>query len=210
MKKLKIFLLLILSFMFYGFCEDINSQIISEAPNEIIQESIPVRKTINYDFIYQLITNGVTIIVAFIAGYLPSYLNKKNDSKKKKSEKIESLYVDVSEWFNSSFLGLTAFNMVLRGEMTSNQYDEWFTKNCAKGNYLRSEISLYLYFPDIEKEYKDMIKAVQNAFSYTWTLKAKTHFTETDLKKYREYVALSNNNFEKFKNKLIEETRHCK
>ena len=58
--------------MFYGFCEDINSQIISEAPNEIIQESIPVRKTINYDFIYQLITHGVTIIVAFIAGYLPS------------------------------------------------------------------------------------------------------------------------------------------
>ena len=100
--------------------------------------------------------------------------------------------------------------MVLRGEMTSNQYDEWFTKNCAKGNYLRSEISLYLYFPDIEKEYKDMIKAVQDAFSYTWSLKSKIHFTETDLKKYRDYVALSNKNFEIFKNKLIEETRHCK
>lgn len=210
MKKIEICLLFIFSLAFCGFCEDVNIQTISEAPTKIIQENKPTQKTINYDFIYQIITNGVTIIVAFIAGYLPSYLNKKNDSKRKKSEKIESLYVDISEWFNSSFIGLTAFNMVLRGEMTSNQYDEWFTKNCAKGNYLRSEISLYLYFPDIEKEYKDMIKAVQDAFSYTWSLKAKTYFNETEVKKFKDYVALSNNSFEKFKNKIIEETRHCK
>ena len=213
MKKIIFCFLLCFIFLNFVFCDEIqnlNEPIYTQASTQISNDSVQARNSINYDLIYQLIANGVTIIVAFIAGYLPSYLNKKNDSLKSKTEKLEAFYVDVSEWFNSVFLGLTAFNMVLNGKMTSSQYDEWFINNKIKNNQLRSEISLYLYFPNIEKEYNVMIKSVQDAYAYTWSLKSKTQYTITERKHLEDSVALINKNFEILKKKIIEETRHRK
>ena len=213
MKKKIICILFSFTFLCFVFCDEIQKSteaVYTQASTQISCDSIITKKNINYDLIYQLIANGVTIIVAFIAGYLPSYLNKKNDILKSKSTKLETFYVDVSEWFNSAFLGLSAFNMVFNGQMTISQYDEWFIKNTSKKNQLTSEISLYLYFPNIENEYKDMTNSVQEAYTYTWSLKSKTHHTEQERQKYDELVLLTNKKFEILKLKIIEETRHCK
>lgn len=213
MRKIVLCILLnftFLSFVFCGEFQNLNEPVYTQASTQISKDTVNTKNSINFDLIYQLIANGVTIIVAFIAGYLPSYLNKKNDNLKSKSDKLEEFYVDVSEWFNSVFLGLSGFNMVFNGQMTSNQYDEWFINNKIKNTQVRSEISLYLYFPNIEKEYKELIKSIQDAFTYTWYLKSKTQYTTMERQKYKNCVELTTTNFEALKEKIIEETRHCK
>lgn len=213
MKKIVLCILLSFTFLSFVFCDEIqnlNESIYTQASTQISNDSVNTKNNINSDFIYQLIANGVTIIVAFIAGYLPSYLNKKNDSLKSKADRLEAFYVDVSEWFNSAFLQLSVFNMVFNGKMTTSQYDEWLNKNSTKKNQLSSEISLYLYFPNIEKEYKDMTNSVQEAFTYILWLESKTNYSTQDRKKYDELVLSTNKKFEILKSKIIEETRHCK
>ncbi len=196
-----------------SFCNEVEHKpgtIITNANSQEISEVEIQNKNINLDLVYQLITNGVTIIVAFIAGYLPSYLNKKNETQKSKSEKLEFLYIEVSEWFNSSFLGLSFFNLVLNKQMTPSQYDEWINKNTPNNNYLKCEINLYLYFPNLENEYKEMIKSVQDAYTYTWSIKNKQIITNEERQKFDLFVLKTNSTFEKLKNKMIEESRHCR
>ena len=210
MKKLILCILINFTLLCFAFCDDVanaNEPEYTQSTSQISYESTKTTDSVNYDLIYQLITNGVSI---FIAGCLPSHLNKKNDILKSKITKLETFYVDVSEWYNSSFLGLSAFNMVFNGQMTTNQYDEWFIKKILKKNQLASEISLYLYFPDIRKEYKDMINSVQEAYTYTWSLKSKTQYSKQERQKYEELVLSTNEKFEILKSKIIKKTRYCK
>lgn len=109
-----------------------------------------------------LIVGGVAIISAVIGGVLPNIIHKKIKVKEIKRAKIESLYLDVENWFNHAFaIYALNFKLVLDGHINWNQYLDMIIKgDKSEGDFKRAKIIMYLYFNELEKDFTQLHKSI--------------------------------------------------
>jgi hypothetical protein len=116
------------------------------------------------DLVIQSIVVGlVAIVSALVGGILPQWIQSLANEKKLKREKLESLYIDIEDWFNNAFnLLYLQFNLVYEGAIGWDEYIEILTKQESKGTFKKSEMTIYLYFNEMEDEYKQLRESIRD------------------------------------------------
>lgn len=155
----------------------------------------------NSSLIAQIITSFITVVVAYITGAVPSLLTKKYENAKIKKEKLEEFYIETIEWYNSCFIQISLINLVFNRQWNWNDFDRYIAQNPNKTKYLKSEIDIFLYFPEIKANYEDVRKSIQDLFIYSYTIRKRTDLVACR-NVYDKLVEKSSKSFEDYKKKM--------
>tara|TARA_B100000029_G_scaffold57889_1_gene52273 strand:- start:593 stop:1123 length:531 start_codon:yes stop_codon:yes gene_type:complete len=112
----------------------------------------------------------ITALAALSAVFLTNYQNikrlekehelrSKNDKQKLLTERGEELYELLDKWLDEFTYDYLRLNLLLKNEITYDQYHERVISEGSKGipNFGRIEILVYLYFPDILDNYNKLL-----------------------------------------------------
>lgn len=116
--------------------------------------------------IITLISTIVGGLLSIFGGYIANKVHTKNELIEKKKELLETLYVDITKWYNHFFHIYISFTLVLDGISTWNEYLDNINSQNKETNIFSSEITIYLYFPELIDNYKELLKKVQDIYSY--------------------------------------------
>lgn len=149
---------------------------------------------------FQIISNAVTIIVAFISGWLPTFLSHRNEVSKTRKEKLENFYIEVSNWFDLSITITSSFLYVINGKWSLDNYNEYIINTNRQTNHLASEIDVFIFFPELKENYINLKNSIQKANICINTEMIITyHQTENILlykEKFLNLIESCNKNFE--------------
>ncbi len=110
-----------------------------------------------------IIVGLVAILSAFIGGVMPQWIQRRSDERKLRREKLESLYIEIEDWFNNAFnLLYIQFDLVYKGVIDWNGYLDLINNQTYQGKYQKAKMTIYLYFNELEDEYNKLVQSVQD------------------------------------------------
>jgi len=114
------------------------------------------------DLVLQSIVVGlIAIISALVGGVLPQWIQNFENEKKLKREKLETLYIDIENWFNNAFnIFYLQFDLIFKGVIDWDGYSDICIKQKPLGTHKKSEMTICLYFNELDEEYKQLLKSV--------------------------------------------------
>ncbi len=81
----------------------------------------------NDAIIQSIVVGAVAILSAFIGGILPNKIQSKTKEKKIKCKKLEELYINIENWYNTVFNYMCAeLSLVFDGHIDWNEYLDRF------------------------------------------------------------------------------------
>lgn len=200
-KRIFVFFYCFMSLIFFSFADNVITT--ANAEEEIASSGYVAYENIDKhnSLIAQIITSFITVIVAYITGAVPSFLTKKYENAKIKKEKLEEFYIETTEWYNSCFLQVSMINLVFNRQWEWKDFDKYIAQNPNKKGCLKSEIDIFLYFPEIKKYYEAVRKSIQDLFVYSYEIR-KNKDLLSFRKDYEILVKNSSQSFDDFKEKM--------
>ena len=158
----------------------------------------------------EIITFIIGTVVGLVGGVLPIILSNRREEKCLKREKLEELYKAVSNWYNNASSMFIFLKPVFENRYDWNAYYGQFTSNMEnKGEHIRSEIIISLYFPSMQEPYNMLKKSVQDLNSFIEKDLKHEYMLSHDIAQYREPCAkkfnICNNNYDKLTSLLKKE-----
>lgn len=121
----------------------------------------------NNEAIQSIIVGVTAVSSAVIGGIIPNWIQNRNKINEIKREKLEELYIEIENWYNSAFSTFSLyFSLVFRGEIDWNGYLDLVIEEDKKGDHKKSTIILYLYFEELEKDFNRVKEAVIDVNSF--------------------------------------------
>lgn len=158
----------------------------------------------------EIITFIIGAVIGLVGGVLPTILSNRREEKCLKREKLEELYKDITKWYNNASSIVIFLIPVFDKRYDWNTYYDQFTSHIEnKGEHIRSEIIISLYFPSMQESYDVLKKSVQELNSFI-ERKVKHEYTlGHDINQYREPCAKKfdtcNSNYDKLTSLLKNE-----
>ena len=201
MKKIFVFFYCFFSLLLFSFAGDTiitaNNEKEVVSNNSMTDENIEKHSAL----IAQIITSAITVVVAYITGAVPSVLTKKHENAKIKKEKLEEFYIETIEWYNSCFLQISLINLVFNRQWKWDDLDKYVAQNPIKKGYLKSEIDIFLYFPEVKNNYEEVRKSIQDLILYSYEIRKQSDLASCR-KVYEELVERSSKSFEEYQKKM--------
>lgn len=160
------------------------------------------------DLVIQSIVVGlVAIISALVGGILPQWIQRSENEKKLKRDKLETLYVDIENWFNNAFnIFFIQFNLVFKGAIGWDGYLDICNEQKPLGTHKKSEMTIYIYFNDLEKDYKQLVDSVQDITSFIHVEIQQAYIRGENIESFKslylEKVDVTLNSFNGIKNHI--------
>ena len=159
----------------------------------------------------EIITLIIGAVVGLVGGALPTILSNRREEKCLKREKLEELYKDITKWYNNACAMVIYLTPVFdKGYDWNAYYDQITTHMENKGEHIRSEIIISLYFPSMQESYDMLKKSVQELNSFIERKVKHEYMLGHDINQYREPCAKKfdtcNNNYDKLTSQLKEES----
>ena len=158
----------------------------------------------------EIITLAIGAVVGLVGGALPTILSNRREEKCLKREKLEELYKDITKWYNNASSIVIFLIPVFDKRYDWNTYYNQFTSSIEnKGEHIRSEIIISLYFPSMQESYDMLKKSVQELNSFIERKVKHEYMSGHDINQYREPCAKKfdtcNNNYDKLTTLLKKE-----
>jgi hypothetical protein len=100
--------------------------------------------------------------IGFIASIAKDYFVEKTKRKYKeielKREKAEELYILLEKWANSFFNRSNYLTLVMKNNISYNEYLDYIVENSNKVDYIRIEMLLKIYFKKMLPSFELIIK----------------------------------------------------
>jgi uncharacterized protein Yka (UPF0111/DUF47 family) len=162
-----------------------------------------------------LIVGGVAIVSAFIGGILPNRLQRKRDIATQKRQKLEELYTNIERWYITVFnMFCTEFRLVINKNIDWNGYLDRICAMEKEGDHVKSEIILFLYFPELEKEFVTLKNTVQEVNRFIDNDMKELYLSGISLltkeKEYTKKVLEANKAFSELKSKMNNSAKEIK
>ena len=144
---------------------------------------------INNPLIPAIIALIGTMVGAIFGGIIPHFLRVKTEYKSFRKNKLESLYDDLNNWFNTSYcLFVLNFYLVFDKKIDWNGYLDFINKsNIEKEKvFFKSEIIINLYFRELETDFKNLTKANQVIIKYINNDIKKTYLAGGDILAFKQ------------------------
>lgn len=200
-KKVLLFVLCFLSLTYFSFAGETvittNTEKDFDSSNYLANDKSENRNSL----VAQIITSIITVIVAYITGAVPSLLTKKYENAKIKKEKLEEFYIETTDWYNSCFIQVSMINLIFNRKWRWEDFDNYITQNPIKNGYLKSEIDIFLYFPELKDNYEEVRKSIQDLFVYSYEIRNNNDLISCR-KIYNELAKKSSQSFDSFKEKM--------
>lgn len=101
-------------------------------------------------------------IIGFIASIAKDYFVEKTKRKYKeielKREKAEELYILLEKWANSFFNRSSYLTLVMKKNISYNEYLDYIVENPSKVDFIRIEMLLKIYFKNMLPSYELILK----------------------------------------------------
>ena len=101
-------------------------------------------------------------VIGFIASILKDYFVEKTKRKYKeielKREKAEEVYILLEKWANSFFNRSNYLTLVMKKNISYNEYLDYIVENPTKVDFIRIEMLLKIYFKDMLPSYELILK----------------------------------------------------
>ncbi|MCQ2966737.1 MAG: hypothetical protein MJ250_08415 [Alphaproteobacteria bacterium] len=158
----------------------------------------------------EIITFVIGAVLGLVGGVLPTILSNRREEKCLKREKLEELYKDITKWYNNASSIVIFLIPVFDKRYDWNTYYDQFTSSIEnKGEHIRSEIIISLYFPSMQESYDMLKKSVQELTSFV-EKDLKHEYTQGhDISRYRGVCAqkfdICNKNFDELTTLLKEQ-----
>lgn len=148
-----------------------------------------------------IIVGAVAILSAFIGGIIPNWIQNKNRINEIKREKLEELFIETENWYNSAYsVFYLQFSLVFNGHIDWNTYLDMIVEEDKKGDHKKSTIILYLYFKELEQDFNRVREAVIDVNTFINTDIKKLYLVGQDInslrEKYNKKVAYANKSAE--------------
>ncbi|MCR4899371.1 MAG: hypothetical protein K5907_00960 [Treponema sp.] len=158
----------------------------------------------------EIITFIIGAVIGLVGGVLPTILSNRREEKCLKREKLEELYKAVTNWYNNANSMFIFLMPVFENRYDWNAYYDQFTSNMGnKGEHIRSEIIISLYFPSMQEPYDVLKKSVQDLNSFIERDIKCEYMLSHDITQYREPCTKKfntcNNNYDKLTSLLKNE-----
>lgn len=200
-KKVLLFVLCLLSLTYFSFAGETvittNTEKDFDSSNYLANDKSENRNSL----VAQIITSIITVIVAYITGAVPSLLTKKYENAKIKKEKLEEFYIETTDWYNSCFIQVSMINLIFNRKWRWEDFDNYITQNPIKKGYLKSEIDIFLYFPELKDNYEEARKSIQDLFVYSYEIRNNNDLISCR-KIYNGLAKKSSQSFDTFKEKM--------
>jgi hypothetical protein len=124
---------------------------------------------------------GISAVFGVI---IPNYLRSKSEYRLFRRNKLELLYDDINNWFNTSFnVFVLNFYLVLDNKTDWNSYLDYINKsNLEKEKvFFKSEIIINLYFKELEIDFINLTKANQAIIKFINTEIKKNYEMSDDI-----------------------------
>ena len=200
-KKILIFVYCFMTLAYFSFADE--TVITANTEKEYVSSNYQTKENIGKSdsLVAQIITSIITVIVAYITGAVPSLLTKRYENAKIKKEKLEEFYIETTDWYNSCFLQVSRINLIFNRIWKWEDYDNYITQNPIKKGYLKSEIDIFLYFPELKDYYEEVRKSIQDLFVYSYEI--RNNYDLISCRKVYEGLAKkSSQSFDSFKKKM--------
>ena len=158
----------------------------------------------------EITTFVIGAVLGLVGGVLPTILSNRREEKCLKREKLEELYKAITNWYNNaSSMVIYLIPVFDKGYDWNKYYDQITSHIENKGEHIRSEIIISLYFPSMQEPYNMLKKSVQELNSFI-ERKVKHEYTlGHDINQYREPCAKKfdtcNSNYDKLTSLLKNE-----
>lgn len=149
----------------------------------------------------EIITFVIGAVLGLVGGVLPTILSNRREEKCLKREKLEELYKDITKWYNNASSIVIFLIPVFDKRYDWNTYYNQFTSSIEnKGEHIRSEVIISLYFPSMQEPYDMLKKSVQELTSFVEKDLKHEYLLSHDISQYRGACAqkfdICNKNFD--------------
>lgn len=123
---------------------------------------------INETFINSIIVGTVGLLGAIIGGFFPNFIERKTREKIIKQSKLEEIYSEIEDWYNSAYkVMFIEFTLLIDGHINWNQYlDRIINNKYPQGGLKKIYIIIYLYFSELEKDFKTLHNTILDLDKY--------------------------------------------
>lgn len=150
----------------------------------------------------ETITFVIGAILGLLGGILPTILSNRREEKCLKRNKLEELYKGITNWYNNASSVMIFLIPVFDKRYDWDTYYDQFTSSIEnKGEHIRSEIIISLYFPFIQESYDILKQSVQELDSFIEGELKHEYLQGHDISQYRgicvQKFDICNKNYEK-------------